>query len=444
MHRGDALSEHFFPKALIMKKYFLLGLFVTATLFLSAQRLEYIINATEAGRILNVLASDEMKGRRVYTPELEKAADFIEAEFKSIGLRTLDASDKYRQSFMMVRPKFISASATFNGTVMDPKHVIVVTCQPTVKITKASNYEVERIKKGENLFRAASAFMNPKKSTIVLVDESFATDFGRLVAFKRSLHKTDKNLVFLLTNNAPEEFEIESAHEITEQKLSNVVGVLPGKSKKNEFVVFSAHYDHIGTGKPVDGDSIYNGANDDAAGTTAVIMLARYFRDMKINERTLLFVAFTAEEAGGFGSQYFSRQLDADKVIAMFNIEMIGTESKWGKNSAFITGFDKSDMGSILQKNLGGTSFTFHPDPYPEQDLFYRSDNATMARLGVPAHTISTSKMDNEPNYHKVSDEVETLDLENMARIIQAIALSSTGIITAKETPSRVSQTALR
>ena len=128
----------------------------------------------------------------------------------------------------------------------------------------------------------------------------------------------------------------------------------------------------------------------------------------------------------------------------MFNIEMIGTESKWGKNSAFITGFDKSDMGSILQKNLGGTSFTFHPDPYPEQELFYRSDNATMARLGVPAHTISTSKMDNEPNYHKVSDEVETLDLENMARIIQAIALGSTGIITAKETPSRVSQTALR
>ena len=353
------MSEHFFPKALIMKKYFLLGLFVTATLFLSAQRLEYIINATEAGRILNVLASDEMKGRRVYTPELEKAADFIEAEFKSIGLRTLDASDKYRQSFMMVRPKFISASATFNGTVMDPKHVIVVTCQPTVKITKASNYEVERIKKGENLFRAASAFMNPKKSTIVLVDESFATDFGRLVAFKRSLHKTDKNLVFLLTNNAPEEFEIESAHEITEQKLSNVVGVLPGKSKKNEFVVFSAHYDHIGTGKPVDGDSIYNGANDDAAGTTAVIMLARYFRDMKINERTLLFVAFTAEEAGGFGSQYFSRQLDADKVIAMFNIEMIGTESKWGKNSAFITGFDKSDMGSILQKKPGWDLFYF-------------------------------------------------------------------------------------
>ena len=111
--------------------------------------------------------------------------------------------------------------------------------------------------------------------------------------------------------------------------------------------------------------------------------------------------------------------------MAMFNIEMIGTESKWGKNSAYITGFEKTNMGEILQNNLKGTDFTFHPDPYPTQQLFYRSDNATLARLGVPAHTISTSKMDSEPNYHKASDEIGTLDMQNMAAIIRAIALSS-------------------
>ena len=194
----------------------------------------------------------------------------------------------------------------------------------------------------------------------------------------------------------------------------------------------------------MDGDSIYNGANDDAAGTTAVILLAKYFRDMKINERTLVFVAFTAEEAGGFGSQYFSKQLDPQKVAAMINIEMIGTESKWGKNSAFITGYEKTDLGTILQKNLEGTEFTFYPDPYPDQQLFYRSDNATLARLGVPAHTISTSKMDSEPNYHKVSDEVETLDLTNMTMIIRAIALSTKGLVTGKDSPTRVKVEDLR
>ncbi len=219
---------------------------------------------------------------------------------------------------------------------------------------------------------------------------------------------------------------------------------MPGKSKKDEYVIFSGHYDHLGVGKPVNGDSIYNGANDDAAGTTAVIMLAKYFKQLKNNERTIVFAAFTAEEIGGYGSQYFSKQFDPDKVMAMFNIEMIGTECKWGKNSAYITGYEKTNMGEMLQKNLEGTGFTFYPDPYTTQNLFYRSDNATLARLGVPAHTISTSKMDNEPNYHKVTDQIETLDMDNMAMIIKSIALSSRGIVAGKETPSRVKVEDLR
>ena len=217
------------------------------------------------------------------------------------------------------------------------------------------------------------------------------------------------------------------------------MAVLPGKSRKNEIVVFSGHYDHLGVGKPnAVGDSIYNGANDDAAGTTAVITLANYFAKLKNNERTLIFVAFTAEETGGYGSQYFSKQLDADKVVAMFNLEMIGTESKWGKNSAYITGYEKSDFGKILQNNLSGSAFHFEPDPYPKENLFYRSDNATLAALGVPAHTISTSKMDNEPTYHKQSDDITSIDINNMTEIIKAIALSSKTIISGKDTPSRV------
>jgi Zn-dependent M28 family amino/carboxypeptidase len=221
------------------------------------------------------------------------------------------------------------------------------------------------------------------------------------------------------------------------KNANNVIGILPGKSKPGEFVVFSAHYDHLGM-KTVGEDKVYNGANDDASGTTAVILLAKYFKEINNNERTIVFIAFTGEEVGGFGSSYFSNNIDPDKVVAMFNIEMIGTESKWGKNSAYITGFDKSNFGKILQQNLKGSSFEFHPDPYPSEMLFYRSDNATLAKLGVPAHTISTSKMDSEPNYHQLSDEVSTLDLDNMTAIIKAIAISSQGIILGKDTPSRV------
>jgi Zn-dependent M28 family amino/carboxypeptidase len=245
-------------------------------------------------------------------------------------------------------------------------------------------------------------------------------------------------------------FSIDLTNTLSKKALNNVVGVLPGKSKPDEFVIFSAHYDHLGVGSPGEGaphsgtDSIYNGANDDAAGTTAVIMLANYFKAMNNNERTIIFTTFTGEELGGFGSQYFSKQLDPAKVVAMFNIEMIGTDSKWGNNSAYITGFEKTDMGAILQRNLEGTDFHFYADPYPDQQLFYRSDNATLARLGVPAHTISTSKMDNEPNYHTAGDEMSTLNMENMAAIIKAIAVSSTSIISGKDTPSRVDATQLK
>lgn len=221
------------------------------------------------------------------------------------------------------------------------------------------------------------------------------------------------------------------------KSANNVIGILPGKSKPDEFVIFSAHFDHLGLDDS-GSDKVYNGANDDASGVTAVIALAKYFKELNTNERTIIFVAFTGEEVGGFGSGFFSKNMDADKVVAMFNIEMIGTESKWNKNSAYITGFEKSDFGAILQKNLKGTNFNFYEDPYPREQLFYRSDNARLAALGVPAHTISTSKMDSEPNYHQLSDEVSTLDLDNMTEIIKAIAISSESIIKGVDTPTRV------
>jgi Zn-dependent M28 family amino/carboxypeptidase len=427
-----------------MKRFTMTGLLLSITFFLSAQKVDDIINAKEALRIESVLASDEMRGRRVNSPEIDKAADFIAEEFKAAGLKTWDGGESYRQAFAMVSPKQTSLVARFDNSEADPQKIMVITCQPDFNISQSSGYETAIMQKDGNLFQQAAAFAGQKKNLIVLVDTSYAKNFPRLSFLKRSLFRTDNNVVFILGTSLPKDYSIQAKHEVKEQALANVVGILPGKKRKGEYVIFSGHYDHIGVGKPVNGDSIYNGANDDAAGTTAVILLAKYFAALKNNERTLVFAAFTAEESGGYGSQYFSKQFAPDKVVAMFNIEMIGTESKWGRNSAYITGYEKTDMGSMLQKNLKGSEFTFHPDPYPDQQLFYRSDNATLARLGVPAHTISTAKMDNEPHYHKPSDHVETLDLENMAMIIRSIALSSTSIVAGKETPGRVKKEDLR
>jgi hypothetical protein len=423
-----------------MKKVFLL-FSIGVSCIACAQKTNSVINVKEVERVESTLASDDMRGRKAGSPDIERAAQFIAGEFKKTGLQPVNG-DSYLQEFTMVRSRLKSVKGEVDDHELDPKNIIVITQEEELKLDEKSGYELQFVKAGEDLRKRVSEVMLLKKNAVVIIDTSFGKMFGRLGGIRRPYFKGEKkesaNVVFLLGTYQPKEYKIKAEQTIEESKFANVVGVLPGKSRKNEYVIFSGHYDHLGIGKAQAGDSIYNGANDDAAGTTAVILLAEHFKKLNSNERTLVFVAFTAEEIGGFGSQYFSKQYDPAQVMAMFNIEMIGTDSKWGKNSAYITGYEKTNMGEILQKNLKGTSFSFYPDPYTDQNLFYRSDNATLARLGVPAHTISTSKMDNEPNYHQLSDEVKTLDMENMAAIIEAIAVSSRSIISGVDTPTRV------
>ncbi len=429
-----------------MKKIFSAFVLLVFSFLSFAQKALNVISIKETERIERMLSSDEMQGRRTFTPGIEKAANFIAAEFEKTGLQKWNNGTTYLQSFSMVRAKAISQKILVNGMDLDAKKAIVVSPSPSLNANNNAGYDVVSISGKMNFATEARKVLGAKKNTVVFVDTAHANMFGRFAQMRSQLYSSQPNVIMLMVDKTPSSFSVELKQEITEMPLANVVGIIPGKSRPNEYVIFSGHYDHLGINskKMENNDSIYNGANDDAAGTTAMIMLAKYFKKLNDNERTLVFAAFTAEEIGGFGATYFSKQFDPAQVMAMFNIEMIGTESKWGKNSAYITGFEKTNMGEILQNNLKGTDFTFHPDPYPTQQLFYRSDNATLARLGVPAHTISTSKMDSEPNYHKASDEIGTLDMQNMAAIIRAIALSSKGIVSGKETPSRVDVSALR
>ncbi|MCT4697634.1 MULTISPECIES: M20/M25/M40 family metallo-hydrolase [Tenacibaculum] len=221
-------------------------------------------------------------------------------------------------------------------------------------------------------------------------------------------------------------------------KMFNVIGVLEGKSKKDEYVVVSAHYDHLGTKKTGEGDLIFNGANDDASGVTGVLALAKYFKNKGQNERTIVFVAFTAEEMGLIGSTHFGKGIDATKFVAGINLEMIGKTPSFGPNTAWLTGFERSDFGKIIQKNLVGTGYQLFPDPYKKFNLFFRSDNASLARLGVPSHTFSTTPIDVDKDYHKVSDEAETLNMTIITQTIQAVAKGTESIINGKDTPTRV------
>jgi len=412
----------------------------------ASQNIDKVINAAEVERIEKILSADDMQGRKTFTPGIDKAADFIAGEFAKSKLQFFGSNSSYFQEITMTKAKPVSITGMLGKDSLTVNNIAANTTAAEINITSLKDYEVVKVKKEDDFSKVVFPVFDMDKNVLVLVDTAHARRFKGMQRFAgNAKFQSAVSQIFILTTDLdPSGIDLHIKNQLTEQHLKNIVGVLPGTSKKEEYVVFGGHYDHLGIGKPdKNQDSIYNGANDDAAGTTAVIMLAKYFSALKEkNERTIIFVAFTAEEIGGFGSRYFSKQLNADKVVAMFNIEMIGTQSKWGFNSAYITGYEKSDMGKILQANLTGSKFHFEPDPYPKQNLFYRSDNATLAALGVPAHTISTSKMEeapnDEPNYHKQSDEIGTLDMNNMAEIIKAVAISSKTIVSGKDTPSRV------
>ncbi|MDB5139987.1 MAG: peptidase [Mucilaginibacter sp.] len=410
------------------------------------QDVNKLIQQADVERVIKTLAADDMQGRGTFTPGIEKAAQFIESEYKKIGLLPLAGDDGYRQNFTMTRVTALKTLVNINGKLIPADSTFASTSAVSLNWSNNSDVQIVKLSAGQNFRTEYTGYLKSGKKMLILVDPQFTAVFNSLKDRSKKGSVTNKTnddqaLVFVLGNHDDiKSFDVSYTGKKEELPLFNVAGIIPGKTKPNEYVIFSGHYDHLGILKPVQGDSIANGADDDASGTTAVIELAKYFKKLNNNARTLVFVAFTAEEIGEYGSQHFATTVDPDKVVAMFNIEMIGKASKFGENSAFITGYERSDFGPILQKNLEGTAFKFYPDPYPQQDLFYRSDNASLARVGVPAHTISTDQIDIDKLYHTVKDEVSTLDIGNITSTIRAIALSSRTIVSGMDTPKRVAK----
>jgi hypothetical protein len=416
---------------------------VVAAATLAACAPEPVIERAQVERVVSALAADSMLGRRAFTPSADRAARFISAEFAGIGLDTLEGLDGYLQPFSVYAFEPRTAVVVLNGRRVPGDRAIVSAAADSLHWINDDSVRVVMIGPAEAPMAAVGAAFQGGRDAIVLVHPAHREAFERMRGFlsgpRRSVQRVGRgHRVLVLTNETrARSFEVTATASVEEAPGANVVGVIPGR-RLNELVLFSAHYDHVGTEASASGDSIFNGANDDASGTTAVIELARYFKAKRRPERTLVFAAFTAEEAGGFGARYFSQQLDPGRIVAMFNIEMIGKPSAQGANHAWITGFERSSLGTILQQAVAGTEYAFDPDPYPQENLFYRSDNATLAQLGVPAHSISTTPIDVDQDYHQVSDEVRTLDLDHMTNTIRAIARGAAPIIAASVTPTRV------
>jgi len=202
----------------------------------------------------------------------------------------------------------------------------------------------------------------------------------------------------------------------------NIVGVIEGSDPKlkNEFVVLSAHYDHIGVEKNKKEDVINNGANDDASGVTAVAEMAKYFAQTKSNKRSILVVFFAGEEKGLLGSKSLVQKLKKQNfnLYAQLNIEMIGVPMK-RDYPAYITGFDKSNMADKINEYTGKKTIGFLPKE-AEYKLFYRSDNYSFYEaFKKPCQSISTFDFENFEFYHHPSDEFKLMDIPHMTSFIQ-------------------------
>lgn len=400
------------------------------------------ISEEKVSRVVRTLSADHMKGRHALNKEIHLAADFISNEFREIGLSTLSGLPDYKQNFTIYSAKPAETSVLINGQKLDEKYYF------GRALTQSLNWETEdasikNIANQDNYREKFRQLTNDQESSVILVSEDHSKLFHRYRSyFARSNHSLELDKtphdVFILTDQSVQSFDIDLEYDITNYELSNIAGMIEG-TKKDEIVVFSAHYDHIGVISPADEDSVANGANDNASGVAGIVELARYFKSLPSPHRTIYFVAFTAEEIGGYGSSYFSDRIDPENIVALMNLEMIGKPAIEGPNTAWVTGFEYSSLGKILKESAADIDFEFYPDPYTNQNLFLRSDNAPFARLGIPAHSISTTPIDIDQDYHKVSDEFNTIHIPHATNTIKAIANASKMIISGEKTPTRIS-----
>lgn len=211
----------------------------------------------------------------------------------------------------------------------------------------------------------------------------------------------------------------ESAKERTADR--NVVGIVRGADPAvaDEVIVVGAHFDHVGVRQAVDGDSIYNGADDDASGVVAVLEAARELASGPPPRRTVVFALFTGEEVGGLGSGWYLDHpvLPLENTVAQLQVEMIGRPDSLagGVGKVWVTGYDRSTVGDFLASR----GIPVVADPRPDQNFFFRSDNIAFALRGIPAHTLSSFNL--HEDYHRPSDDVDGIDFEHMNAAVETV-----------------------
>lgn len=400
-----------------------------------AQGIEDSIPAGMLEETVSFLASNKLKGRVNHSREQLEAAAYLKDQFSGYGLRPFPGfSSLYLPFYNGQEREKKPVRLTVNGKDLDDSLWYFFSASPVPEPAETADFFILQVFYPANDSLLFRYWDHPEKVLVwIILDDTvhFSKATEKLV-IPPGMPAAD--ILLMGARAEPSGLKIIPEKKLPRTVLYNIIGVLPGRMRPEEAVLFSAHYDHVDVGLDAVTGEIFNGANDNASGTAAVLALARYFAMRKDNERTLVFCLFAGEELGLLGSRAFTGLVNPSTIKAVINIEMIGMINASGKNAFMITGPSYSTLAEILQKNLSGEAFRLIPIKADTQRLFERSDNFPFYEEGVPAHTLMCSD-DEEPCYHKPCDDTRRIDFRNMARVVQAIAQSCRTIISGEDTP---------
>jgi hypothetical protein len=406
---------------------------------------------------MNFLAGDAMQGRGSGTQFERIAAEYVGSQFMQFGLEPAgqngwDGKPTFIQTVNIARRTFAEKPFFKYGSVTLEHGSEIVVFRTN---TDSASGEIQKLTDGAKpkvgaavLIRAqegvdqraamsAAQSMASAGASIVFLEETpqwrsgWANFASRLPSFTSSVAKAFVTVIVSAQTAAaldalPDGTKIEFGGKLApanEQSTWNAIGKLTGSDPtlSSEVILLSSHLDHLGVRQNASGDDkIFNGADDDASGTVAVIEFARVLASEKRPKRTVYFVCFGSEEAGGYGANYFVNNLpfSKEKLVANLEFEMIGRpDAKVAAEELWLTGFERSNLGAELARR--GAKLV--QDPHPEENFFQRSDNYTLARQGIVAHTVSSFGLHSD--YHRASDEIKTIDFTHMARSINSMVL---------------------
>lgn len=421
------------------------------------------------GKLLSTvsfLASDEMAGRDTPSPELNIAAAYVAARMRGAGLEGAGEDGSFYQE-------------TTVDTVRAPQGVVFETQSDAVSFglmfgaSEAVSFEGEiapvasdakysgpvwmkappprgndpRAAMGAvfSIVRSAANLRRSGATAIVVVTTEDSAFVARAKAYQGREQMVGRRgissvLPILLVSKPPSGTSqlVMPAQEKAKATVRNVIGVLKGSDPElsKEAVLFSAHLDHIG--RAAGADPVNNGADDDATGVTATLALADAFGFMKTPpKRSVIFMTFWGEEKGMMGSRYYADHplWPLDKTVANINIEMVGRPESGAEGTAWMTGWEHSDLGSIMARGAKRVGVrVFNHEKFSKM-LYRASDNISFVKVGVIAHSFSAGSLHSD--YHQPGDEWQKLQIPHMTKVVRGLFAGSLPIAQGQLTPKK-------